>query len=193
MGSTRMAPAPSTHSSDVTIEIPGPLSTDQFAALADIARLDSPTVRDAVRRIVLFGALRLNVAKELGVGKATVSNAIGRLNGALATARAALPGGRTARCAPGAGSAQFEALCQIARLRPQEVIAAHALALNGAGPEEAAAAANCSVATARGAAGRLLAALELALAATGETNVPCPEYAWATRILDVALPRLPAS
>ncbi|ADP20104.1 hypothetical protein AXYL_06822 (plasmid) [Achromobacter xylosoxidans A8] len=186
-----MALAPPTHSSNMTTEIPGPLSTDQFAALADIARLDSPTVRDAVRRIVLFGALRLDVASELGVGKATVSNAIGRLNGALATARAALPGGRTARCAPGADSAQFEALCHIARLRPQEVVAAQAIAVDGARPEDAATAANCSVATARGAAGRLLAALELAVAATGETNVPRPEYAWASRLLDIALPRLP--
>lgn len=191
--STRMAPAPFAPSLNMTTEIPGPLSTDQFAALADVARLDSLTVRDAVRRIVLLGARRLDVARELGVGKATVSNAIGRFHDALVTARAALPNDRKARSAPGAYSAQFEALCQIARLRPQEVIAAQALALEGAGPEEAAAAANCSVATARGAAGRLLAALELALAATGETNAPYPEYAWATRILDVALPRLPAS
>ncbi len=187
-----MAPAPFTPSPHMTTEIPGPLSDDQFAALADVARLDSPDVRNAVRRIVLSGAQRLEVAKELGVGKATVSNAIGRFLGAFDIARAALPEGGVACRAPAADTAQFEALCQIARLRPQEVVAARALVVDGAWPEDAARAANCSVATARGAAVKLLAGLELAVAATGKEQSHSPEYAWASRILEVALPRLPA-
>lgn len=188
VGSTRMGPAPLIASPHMTTEIPGPLSADQFAALADVARLDSPTVRDAVRRVVLSDAQRLNVANELGVGKATVSNAIGRLHGALATALAALPGGHLARNAPGADSEQFEALCQIARLRPREVVAAYAMAVDGAQPEDAALAADCSVATARGAGVRLVAALDLAVAATGEKNSNSVKYAWASRILEFAAP-----
>lgn len=187
-----MAPAPFTPSPHMTTEIPGPLSDDQFAALADVARLDSADVRDAVRRIVLSGAQRLEVAKELGVGKATVSNAIGRFHGAFGIARAALPEGGVACRAPGADIEQFEALCQIARLRPQEVLAARAMAVDGAGPEDAARTANCSVATARGAALRLLAGLELAVAAAGKEHSHSPGYAWASRIFKAGLTKLPA-
>lgn len=187
-----MAPARFTPSPHMTTEIPGPLSDDQFAALADVARLDSPDVRDAVRRIVLSGAQRLEVAKELGVGKATVSNAIGRFHGAFVIARAALPEGGVACHAPGADTAQFEALCQIARLRPQEVIAARAMVVDGTGPEDAAGAANCSVATARGAAVRLLAGLDLAVAAAGKEHSQSPGYAWASRIFEDVLPKLAA-
>ncbi len=187
-----MAPAPFTPSPHMTTEIPGPLSDDQFAALADVARLDSPDVRNAVRRIVLSGAQRLEVAKELGVGKATVSNAIGRFHGAFVIARAALPEGGVACRAPAADTAQFEALCQIARLRPHEVVAARAMAVDGTGPEDAARVANCSVATARGAALKLLAGLELAIAAAGKEHSHNAGYAWASRIVENALPRLPA-
>jgi len=62
------------------------------------------------------------------------------------------------------------------------------MAVDGAEPEDAALAADCSVATARGAAGRLLAALDLAVAATGEKNSSSVKFAWASRILEFAAP-----
>lgn len=170
----------------MTTEFSETLTTDQFAALADVARLDSPTLRDAMRRIVLVGAQRQTVAMELGVGKATVSNAISRLREALSTAHTALPTNEGAKPKPFAEPLQFEALCHIARLRPQEVVAARAMAVDGLQPEQAAHAADCSIATAKGAVGKLLGALYLAAAAAAATRPP--KYEWASRLVPFALP-----
>ncbi|WMD23941.1 hypothetical protein RAS12_30375 (plasmid) [Achromobacter seleniivolatilans] len=171
----------------MTTEFSETLTTDQFAALADVARLDSPALRDAMRRIVLVGAQRLDVAVELGVGKATISNAISRLRGALSIAHAALPGRGGAAPMPLAENSQFDALCHIARLRPQEVVATRAMAVDGLSPEQAAHAADCSIATAKGAAGKLLAALDLAAAAAAAKRPP--KYEWASRLVPYALPK----
>src|SRR3546814_20758184 len=92
VGSTRMAPATNIHALDMTTEFSESLTTAQFAAMAAVARLDSPALRDAMRRIVLVGAQRLDVAMKLGVGKAPISYALSRLRGDLSIAHAALQG-----------------------------------------------------------------------------------------------------
>nr|WP_115597016.1 TrfB-related DNA-binding protein [Achromobacter sp. DH1f] len=163
----------------MTLEFPPPLSLKQFAALADIARLDSASTRNAIRQIVVHGAARLSVAAELGVGKATISNAVGRLRSALSTAQAAIPDLSEAH---GRATSQVDALCQIARLRPQEELAARAVVLDGLTLAQAAARADCSCATARASVARLLMGIDLAHQAVGGAESSRPSYAWSAHL-----------
>lgn len=164
----------------MTVEFPTPPTVEQYAALADIARLDSSSTRDAIRQIVVHGAPRLKVAADLGVGKATISNAIGRLRAALSTAQAAVPPSPEAqRVSP----SQVDALCQIARLRPQEELAARAMVIDGLPLVQAATRADCACATARTSVARLLMGIDLAHQAVGGAGSPCPSYAWTKPIL----------
>ncbi|AXA80639.1 hypothetical protein CE206_29145 (plasmid) [Achromobacter xylosoxidans] len=151
----------------MTHEFPAQITDDQYAALADIARLDSPEIREGVRRVVIEDERRKHVAADLKMGVAAVSNALGRLKSALATAQeAARPIGEHS-AADRVSEAQFSALSYIARLRPQEHRAAYEVIVKRVEVGSAAASAGCSVQTVHGAVGRLLMALELAYAAAG--------------------------
>lgn len=151
----------------MTHEFPAQITADQYAALADIARLDSPDIREGVRRIVIEDERRKHVAADLRMGVAAVSNALGRLKSALATAQeaAGTMGGHSA--ADSVSETQFAALSYIARLRPQEHRAAYEVIVERVAFASAAANAGCSVQTAKGAVARLLMALDLAYAALG--------------------------
>lgn len=143
-------------------------TADQFAALADIARMDTLAPRTACRLVAVDGLRPSEAADQVGIGRQTLRNALARLAEALLLAQR-LAGGKVKRPQAPLAPEHFNDLAQLARLRGDllrgEKAAAYHVLVQGLAPAEAARLADTSAITAAHAAQCTLVAWDLAASA----------------------------